>query len=632
MASTSDDIRQLDVLSTRFGMRAFAVRGSDFFLNGERIFLRGGNIAFHRFLSDSDRRRLPWDAEWVKHVLIDIPKTHNFNFFRSHLGQMYNGWYDIADAHGMLFQNEWPFWTTTGSKEQITKEFTRWLQDNWNHPSIIIWDALNECSDSVVQNEIVPGMKTLDPTRPWESVDFVEEHPYIYSLGPVINDRKFGFSRSLAEVEASSAPSMVNEFLWWWLGKDNEPTVLTREIVERWLGPVYTKEEVIARQQFLAQELVELFRRMGVDAIQPFVYISDHDGPTGNWFNGDIADCHPKPILDALRNAFSPFGVSLELWDRHFYAGEKRKVRIFVFNDTPASKSGVLRYGLCDLSGHWLSGNQVAVAARSAGCIVDVELEIPGQPGEYRAVAALHPSGGSPSVRSEKIAYAFLEVAAHDNLQRAKVALLEKGSEIRLFLKGRGVKTLPLEQCDLSHVDLIILAEGMAYSSVYQNLRQAVERAVLGGTSLLAQEPEFGVTGRVQFTLVGDLDLDIEQRKDADKGGYDSYVFPVDPSEPVWHRILPGHLRMFNGGVGGEVVSEHRIQPSLPEHVMARCGLKLGIVALTQCRVGRGRVIISRIQTRGRLIGSGQTSGLYDRRPDPVAQRYFLNLVKYAAE
>jgi len=34
----------------------------------------------------------------------------------------------------------------------------------------------------------------------------------------------------------------------------------------------------------------------------------------GDWFEGDIKDLKPKPILQALKNAFSPFGVSVELW------------------------------------------------------------------------------------------------------------------------------------------------------------------------------------------------------------------------------------------------------------------------------------------------------------------------------
>jgi len=630
IATTSENREVRDVLGTRFGMREFAVRGSEFLLNGERIFLLGGNIAFHRFLSDTDRQGLPWNVGWAKKILIDIPKAHNFNFFRSHLGQMYNRWYDIADEHGMLLQNEWPFWTTSGSQEQITREFTRWLQDNWNHPSIIIWDALNETSDSVVQHKVVPAMKDLDPTRPWESVDFVEEHPYVYSLGPVLNERRFGFARSLADIERSSTPSMLNEFLWWWLDKDNEPAPLTKEVLERWLGPVYTKEEIIERQSFLAQELVELFRRMDVDAIQPFIYLSNHGGPTGNWFDGNIAECRPKAVMSALRNAFSPFGVSLELWDRHFFEGEKRRVRIFVFNDMITSQEGTLEYGLCDLSGHWVSRERAAVFVRKSGhAIIESDLEFPRGSGEYRAVALLHSSRGIPSARSEKIVYVLPEAMLPEKLNRTAIALLEKGSEIGLFLGERGINTVPFGQSDFSHTDLIVLGDGMVSSSAYQNSHKSVEEAVLRGACLLVQEPEFGVTGRVQIKLVGDLDLDIEQRKDVDKGGYDSYVFPVDSAEPVWHRILPEHLRMFNGGFGGEMVSEHRIGLSLPEHVMARCGLKLGIVALMECRVGKGRVVISRIQTRGRLVASGHTSGLYERRVDPVAQQFVLNLVEY---
>jgi beta-galactosidase len=144
IATVYDGDAGRDRTVTRFGMREFSVRGGDFYLNGKKQYLRGSNIAFHRFLSDPQRGALPWDEEWIKRVLIDIPKEHNFNFFRNHLGQMYNRWYDIADEYGMLLQNEWQFWGVTGTKEQITREFTRWLEDNRNHPSIVIWDALNE--------------------------------------------------------------------------------------------------------------------------------------------------------------------------------------------------------------------------------------------------------------------------------------------------------------------------------------------------------------------------------------------------------------------------------------------------------------------------------------------------------
>ena len=50
----------LDETTKTLGMREFKIEGDNFYLNGNKILLRGGNIAFHRFLSDEDRNLLPW--------------------------------------------------------------------------------------------------------------------------------------------------------------------------------------------------------------------------------------------------------------------------------------------------------------------------------------------------------------------------------------------------------------------------------------------------------------------------------------------------------------------------------------------------------------------------------------------
>ncbi len=423
-------------------MREFTIREGGFYLNGERIFLKGGNIAFHRFLSDPERKLLPWDAAWVRKLLVEIPRRHNFNFMRAHIGQMYGMWYDIADEGGMLLQNEWMFWTTTGTVEQITKEFTRWLRDNWNHPSIIIWDPLNESSDKAVQTVVVPEMKKLDPTRPWESVDFLEEHPYIYSLGPVLNPEKFGFARGLTEIEESRQPAVLNEFLWWWLDRDNEPAKLTLEVVERWLGRDWTAEDLIARQSFLASELVELFRRMRVDAIQPFVYLSNSAGPTGHWFLGDIAALVPKPLLGTLKNAFSPFGVSVELWDRHFLPGEKRNVRIFIFNDEPVKKEGKVRYGFVQAGGKLAHEPHEHVSVDPSSCSIrPSHVTFPEKPGSYELVAELTGPAGVAAA-SRKIVHVVDDVHADPALQKIRCIA---GDPLRVAAKldpGRTTRSL----------------------------------------------------------------------------------------------------------------------------------------------------------------------------------------------
>ena len=615
-----------DGLNTRFGMREFSVVGGTFRLNGERIFLKGGNIAFHRFLSDADRGLLPWDRAWVNKLLVEIPKAHNFNFFRAHIGQMPGAWYDIADEGGMLLQNEWMFWTTTGTEEQITREFTRWLEDNWNHPSIVIWDPLNECSDRVVQDVIVPKMKALDPTRPWESVDFLEEHPYIYSLGPVLNKGRFGFARGIEEIASSPGPIVLNEFLWWWLDKDNRPTSLMQDVVERWLGPSPSAGEIVARQSFLAGELVELFRRIRADAIQPFVYLSNSAGPTGHWFLGDVAHLDVKPLLGALANAFAPFGLSVEMWDRHFFAGENRAVRVFIFNDDPVEREGTLLFGIRQ-GGAW-AGEPLRIPVRvpaSGSSIVAPVLRFPDVPGPYEIVGELTDPAGRVAA-SRKIAHVLAPPVSHAG-EGIAVNLLDARGEVAEFLAGYGLAVRDMRVSPLEGSRLIVVAEGMLSDPAYERRIGEISRAVEQGALLIVSEPEFGIVTGTSLPILSGAAIDVAPRADTDRGGYDSYVFPEDPSHPLWRDIPPEHCRMFNGALGGEIVSSHTVSPSMSVDVLARCGLKLAHPVVMTAPSGRGRVVISRVQTRGRLLKEPGEDSLYARRPDPVAMQYMLNLV-----
>ncbi len=618
-----------------FGMREFHVKGGDFYLNGKKIYLRGGNIAFHRFLSDPERGKLPWDTNWIRRLLIDIPKKYNFNFFRNHLGQMYNRWYDIADEYGMLIQNEWQFWGVNGSKEQIKSEFTQWLKDNRNHPSIIIWDALNETRDEVIEREIIPEMKKLDPTRPWEPVDFLEDHPYIYSLGPVLNDRRFGFTRAMQEIENLETPSVLNEFVWWWLDAENNPTELTKKCLERWVGKEYTTDMLIEHQCFLAQELVEFFRRMKVDAIQPFVYLSNNNGPTAHWFYSPIKELQPKPILKQLKNAFEPFAVSSELWDRHFFRREVRRVRVFVFNDTQERKNGMLRYGVTDKNGVWNASQNIRVQINPVDTtIYELDIKFPDHTGTYYVKAELlYPQSRKLISYSTKIAHILPEVPAPGSNAQFNIVVLDSPSgEIGAFLDERKISYEHFQNARLNHGKTIIVAEGMAWHDSYTGRIDEISSYIRQGGTLVLIEPEYGLDGKHVLSLLNGVTLDIERRDDANEGGYDSYVFAEDENHPLWKGIEPEHLKMFNGGFGGEVVSRHNVVPAGEHTVLARCGVQLGVIAVAEIPVGKGRMILSRLQLRGRLVQNNQYNGLYDRRVDPVMQRYFLNLITMASK
>jgi len=244
------DDQPVDLQEDSFGLRDFERRGKYFYLNGEKILLRGTNITLQRFFEDPDCGSLAWNRDWVKKLIIDHPKQINWNAMRICVGIVPDFWYDLADQYGMMFQNEWNYWQTHGWDEQVKKEYTNWVWSDGNHPSIVIWDAINENWDAYIGNTLIPELQQLDPTRTWDAgymtsshmgMDEMDEpHPYEglkpwnkvedfekdpYPLG----DLDYRNQANIASIESGVA-QLVNEYGWIWLWRDGRPAKLTTRI------------------------------------------------------------------------------------------------------------------------------------------------------------------------------------------------------------------------------------------------------------------------------------------------------------------------------------------------------------------------------------------------------------------
>jgi len=205
--------------------------------------------------------------------------------------------------------------------------------------------------------------------------------------------------------------------------------------------------------------------------------------------------------------------------------------------------------------------------------------------------------------------------------------VLDPSGEVGAYLRRTSVPFISFEESELRDEDTLLVHLNGYELPPYVQRRDAVTEFVHRGGILVLQEPEYGVEAARLITATNDLVLTAEKRGDADRGGYDSYVFPDDDRHPLWSAIDPDQLAMFNGGVGGEMVSQHDVRSPMPPRVHARCGLGLGVVAVGEVRCGRGAVVFSRIQVRGRLVPGPSSVGLFDRRIDPVAQQYLFNLL-----
>lgn len=125
--SVYDQDELVDRYSVNFGMRDFSRKGKFFTLNGDKFYLRGSNITLQRFFEDPDCQALAWDREWVKKLMIDLPKSIDWNAMRICVGIVPDFWYDLCDEYGIVLQNEWLYWQNHGWDEQVRKEYTNWL-------------------------------------------------------------------------------------------------------------------------------------------------------------------------------------------------------------------------------------------------------------------------------------------------------------------------------------------------------------------------------------------------------------------------------------------------------------------------------------------------------------------------
>lgn len=384
----------------RFGMRDVEWRGGEgggFFLNGRLYPLRGTNIAFHRFLEDQDRGLLPWDREWVERLLGELPKEIGWNSFRFHIGRAPNLWYDVADEEGLIVTDEFHMFAPfapgaepgSWSLVEMEKEYTGWVRENWNHPSIGWWDASNE-TNSPLPYELVPRLRGLDETRAWESGSYgppdraddpMEEHPYLLNgtsfMNP--NEREYrlddlddhpgvpplkageGVFSSWNGPDAAAHPYINNEYGWLWLTRDGrKPTPLTGGAFDRLSGGAeLSPEERREMYAYVVAELTQLWRtRRGYAGVQHFLYLgkcTDPETVRDDWEPKEASHtCDnfvdvPGLVLEPrwrryARDAFHPVGIYLERWSSDFYRrGERVDVPVTIINDEHEEVRGRLR-------------------------------------------------------------------------------------------------------------------------------------------------------------------------------------------------------------------------------------------------------------------------------------------------
>lgn len=188
-----EDGRQLDSVDSYTALRAFALQGDRFILNGRPYPLR---LVLDQGYWEQTGLTPPSDAAIRRDV--ELVREMGFNGVRKHQKIELPRFLYWADTLGLLVWEEMPsaYRFTRRSVEMMTRQWLEVMRRDASHPSIMAWVPFNESwgvpnlPDSVPERNYVRALyyltKTQDPTRPvigndgWESVatDIIGIHDY----------------------------------------------------------------------------------------------------------------------------------------------------------------------------------------------------------------------------------------------------------------------------------------------------------------------------------------------------------------------------------------------------------------------------------------------------------------------
>ncbi|MDR2498575.1 MAG: glycoside hydrolase family 2 [Tannerellaceae bacterium] len=425
-----------DSIRLRFGMRDFGRNGRNFTLNSSRYYLRGSNITLQRFFEDPDCRDLAWNREWVRKLMIDLPKSVGWNAMRICVGIAPDFWYDLCDEYGILLQNEWLYWQNHGWNEQIRREYSEWVWSDGNHPSIVIWDAINENWDNYIGNTLIPELKLLDPTRIWDAGymtgdrmandEMDEPHPYrsVTLMPPAEAPEYFrrnpyplgdlDYWTGWTQIASAGVPQLVNEYGWMWLWRNGSPSKLTVNNYAHYLGENSTAASRRALQAYWIQLETEWLRsERSIAGVLAFCHLTNNYGFTGDWFMGDIKDLEPSPAFRWFRHSFSPEAVFINITDGRYTsvppmeAGADLSFNLVGVNDRSAVSEGRVNVRLRNDRGEIVAERSLPVRIPPYGKqLLPISLKLPPTPGGYLLTAEYT----SPTIERAVMSRRYLKV------------------------------------------------------------------------------------------------------------------------------------------------------------------------------------------------------------------------------
>lgn len=363
----------LDSVRERFGIREVRVdSGWNWYLNGQRIFVRGTNIIPTQWLSEYTPDLIATDMRLLREANVNAVRVH------AHVNR--EEFYSACDENGFMvwqdFALQWWYSRSDDFAEKAVSQIKDMVNTFYNHPCIVVWCCHNEPDLRQLRSLdslLLTAAKEEDATRYVDLASTTEFH--IYPGWYEEDYRKF--SKLLAqpfcnEFGAQALPNvetmkkmMPQEDLWppnWerWAFHDFQYRQ-TFQIAKVELGE--SLEEFVANSQNYQYRLlkyaIETYRRAKYNPMTGiFQFMFVDCWPSITW---SVVDYYrqPKKGYYALKTGFQPVLVSIEIGDS---VKPNNKGFIWIVNDLRKSYSEArLVYRLEDEAGNTLYQRQATV-------------------------------------------------------------------------------------------------------------------------------------------------------------------------------------------------------------------------------------------------------------------------------
>ncbi|GEN33495.1 glycoside hydrolase family 2 protein [Aneurinibacillus danicus] len=427
-----------------------------FYLNGERLFIKGNNYLSDQFLSLMTPGRYERDIQMMLDAYMNMTRL----FAHAEKPEFYR----LCDERGIMIFQDLPFqWGYRSDGEFINRAADvtrRYVEMLYNHPSVVLWCCHSESrfhDYNKLDNVLMETVKSMDATRPvhkdsvlidrgdlpaffatWEEfAKYVPNHLSVNWVGwywGKIADAEHYNPMFVTEYGTQSLPAeeslkefLAEEQLWpldveAWRTRGFQNNIYAKIMGEY---PATLKELVERTQDYQVQfykEHTEALRRKkyrNVNGVMQFHFVNTW--PAIDWA---IIDYYrrPKKAYYAVVHAFAPLQLSFAGHVEQLEDTLRVTMEAWVVNDYRRELEGhEIAYRLLAPDGTVVEERAVLaplIEPDSSRCFDQAVLDLPLTDDVYRIEGELRDRGGNVVARNAKILFprsneADLETAAH---------------------------------------------------------------------------------------------------------------------------------------------------------------------------------------------------------------------------